>query len=120
MPIWTALIFFFSSRRRHTRSLCDWSSDVCSSDLGHQDNEGSPEEVARNDASPRPVICDHELTTHIHRKVDAEITKSNHPEERDIRPRKGVPVGGIVEVHCGWVPIDQPHDAGEEYQERSE
>src|SRR5947207_725818 len=23
---------FFSSRRRHTRSLCDWSSDVCSSD----------------------------------------------------------------------------------------
>src|SRR5260221_12001073 len=25
--------FFFSSRRRHTISLCDWSSDVCSSDL---------------------------------------------------------------------------------------
>ena len=24
---------FFSGRRRHTRSLCDWSSDVCSSDL---------------------------------------------------------------------------------------
>src|SRR5260221_9865691 len=24
---------FFSSRSRHTRSLCDWSSDVCSSDL---------------------------------------------------------------------------------------
>src|ERR671933_1486864 len=28
-----AFSFFFSSRRRHTRSLCDWSSDVCSSDL---------------------------------------------------------------------------------------
>src|SRR5438874_13314551 len=27
--------FFFSSRRRHTRSLRDWSSDVCSSDLSH-------------------------------------------------------------------------------------
>src|SRR5207248_6018637 len=26
--------FFFSSRRRHTRSYGDWSSDVCSSDLG--------------------------------------------------------------------------------------
>src|SRR5207249_8522785 len=26
--------FFFSSRRRHTRSKRDWSSDVCSSDLG--------------------------------------------------------------------------------------
>src|SRR5438034_6050400 len=33
-----SLFFFFSSRRRHTRSLCDWSSDVCSSDL---DEEGS-------------------------------------------------------------------------------
>src|SRR2546430_7116767 len=27
------LCFFFSSRRRHTRFDCDWSSDVCSSDL---------------------------------------------------------------------------------------
>src|SRR6266511_5180794 len=27
-------IFFFSSRRRHTRFSRDWSSDVCSSDLG--------------------------------------------------------------------------------------
>src|SRR5699024_11415556 len=27
------VIFFFSSRRRHTRSKRDWSSDVCSSDL---------------------------------------------------------------------------------------
>src|SRR5204863_6486236 len=29
----TVFCFFFSSRRRHTRSLRDWSSDVCSSDL---------------------------------------------------------------------------------------
>src|SRR5699024_11824537 len=28
-----SLLFFFSSRRRHTRSKRDWSSDVCSSDL---------------------------------------------------------------------------------------
>src|SRR2546430_16173362 len=27
--------FFFSSRRRHTRFDCDWSSDVCSSDLNY-------------------------------------------------------------------------------------
>src|SRR2546430_4497302 len=31
------LCYFFSSRRRHTRFDCDWSSDVCSSDL-----HGSP------------------------------------------------------------------------------
>src|SRR6266576_4861814 len=29
-----SFVFFFSGRRRHTRSLRDWSSDVCSSDLG--------------------------------------------------------------------------------------
>src|SRR5690606_40875880 len=28
--------FFFSSRRRHTRFSRDWSSDVCSSDLGEE------------------------------------------------------------------------------------
>src|SRR3989442_8295357 len=31
------VFFFFSSRRRHTRCGRDWSSDVCSSDLLHQD-----------------------------------------------------------------------------------
>src|SRR5256885_10139118 len=34
MPVTqVALLFFFSSRRRHTRLQGDWSSDVCSSDL---------------------------------------------------------------------------------------
>src|SRR2546427_10637491 len=32
-PCWSFRVFFFSSRRRHTRFDCDWSSDVCSSDL---------------------------------------------------------------------------------------
>src|SRR5260370_31335256 len=36
--------FFFSSRRRHTRFKCDWSSDVCSSDL--TDGDGELEAVA--------------------------------------------------------------------------
>src|SRR5215813_12043876 len=34
------LAFFFSSRRRHTRCGRDWSSDVCSSDLGERDGCG--------------------------------------------------------------------------------
>src|SRR3712207_1261879 len=34
--------FFFSSRRRHTRYWRDWSSDVCSSDLGVRGGEGPP------------------------------------------------------------------------------
>src|ERR1019366_1824877 len=30
----SGVVYFFSSRRRHTRLVSDWSSDVCSSDLG--------------------------------------------------------------------------------------
>src|SRR5256885_15089473 len=37
--------FFFSSRRRHTRLQGDWSSDVCSSDLGVVDVEGKDAEI---------------------------------------------------------------------------
>src|SRR5262245_50904733 len=33
--LYFVVFFFFSSRRRHTRCLSDWCSDVCSSDLGH-------------------------------------------------------------------------------------
>src|SRR2546430_7586807 len=41
---WTTICwFFFSSRRRHTRFDCDWSSDVCSSDLVRT-AEGRPED----------------------------------------------------------------------------
>src|SRR5690242_21501224 len=37
--------FFFSSRRRHTRLTCDWSSDVCSSDLaGVQERRAAGDE----------------------------------------------------------------------------
>src|SRR5699024_8104527 len=34
------IVFFFSSRRRHTRSKRDWSSDVCSSDLAKVYSDG--------------------------------------------------------------------------------
>src|SRR5437762_3869240 len=36
---WGLCFFFFSSRRRHTRYIGDWSSDVCSSDLTSVDRE---------------------------------------------------------------------------------
>ena len=35
---WGLFVFFFSSRRRHTRYWRDWSSDVCSSDLLRKKN----------------------------------------------------------------------------------
>src|SRR5215204_1021877 len=49
MPAPSLHFFFFSSRRRHTRSLCDWSSDVCSSDLPQVGVEGGPVEQWRQE-----------------------------------------------------------------------
>src|SRR5438045_8735751 len=57
------MCFFFSSRRRHTRCLSDWSSDVCSSDLeaGFQRAErvatdGQPGVFATLDAGAQRTI----------------------------------------------------------------
>src|SRR5205085_6019828 len=48
------IFFFFSSRRRHTRFDCDWSSDVCSSDL----LVGEPEryDIADEAIETEPVL----------------------------------------------------------------
>src|SRR5699024_4334840 len=74
--------FFFSSRRRHTRSKRDWSSDVCSSDLGHSVSsfylqfqsaldslgvDGSIPDATPFDLSDadRPFVEDHEHATYV-------------------------------------------------------
>src|SRR6266850_7402907 len=44
--------FFFSSRRRHTRLQGDWSSDVCSSDLGSFDFLGTTRQTLFTQLEP--------------------------------------------------------------------
>src|SRR6266850_7067562 len=50
------IVFFFSSRRRHTRLQGDWSSDVCSSDLlaarGGQGGRGNAHFLSNNRRAP--------------------------------------------------------------------
>src|SRR3989337_4230052 len=49
-------IFFFSSRRRHTRCYRDWSSDVCSSDLSPRPSKSpTPNASARGELVLRAV-----------------------------------------------------------------
>src|SRR2546430_12602119 len=51
--------FFFSSRRRHTRFDCDWSSDVCSSDLdriSRREQGMTPYEVMLSESQERMLI----------------------------------------------------------------
>src|SRR2546430_4835093 len=62
------LFFFFSSRRRHTRFDCDWSSDVCSSDLD--------------------PVAEAELTQHLHVEQGA-LLEPLRLEEPVLRLEKG-------------------------------
>src|SRR5438046_8145500 len=56
-------LFFFSSRRRHTRLVSDWSSDVCSSDLGRE--RGRHRDLRARSGAARTehdrLLGDHEL-----------------------------------------------------------
>src|SRR5208337_4174200 len=65
------VFFFFSSRRRHTRYIGDWSSDVCSSDLGEQRTREPAAKLAQNaigsfaienrvDRLQRPVLVEND------------------------------------------------------------
>src|SRR5206468_8520329 len=60
--------FFFSSRRRHTRSDRDWSSDVCSSDLRFvQLDEKGAKEIAKDPAGYKASL---EASLAVLRRVD--------------------------------------------------
>src|SRR5690349_21965053 len=71
-----SIFFFFSSRRRHTRSLRDWSSDVCSSDLAHQ---GERRDLQRDRGRPGP-LAHHDVDPEVlHREVEHLLGGPRHP-----------------------------------------
>src|SRR5262245_62845050 len=80
-------VFFFSSRRRHTRCLSDWSSDVCSSDLDeHPAAERSvhPGDGPRVFARGRAIlelaldvfVADSEVETLCYRPDECQVQRS--------------------------------------------
>src|SRR5256886_9283141 len=72
------LFFFFSSRRRHTRFDCDWSSDVCSSDL-------SPGEKRQAQIDGRGVQGIHRLgQLHSERLVAVEVASGGNQNLSEI------------------------------------
>src|SRR5438270_9843444 len=94
--------FFFSSRRRHTRFDCDWSSDVCSSDLKicndqkFYDRRGKLQTGTRN-CSTLPCTDDGQigcLTTVAFKAAD---TTAFSPSDRSEERRVG------KECRCWWV-----------------
>src|SRR5260370_26305427 len=86
----SGFFFFFSSRRRHTRFKCDWSSDVCSSDLQKL-------EILKNDADP-PAIARHIAAAERrdvgglekHRTLRRTLFHEKHFHQRRLADRKSV------------------------------
>src|SRR5262245_64092735 len=76
------LYFFFSSRRRHTRCLSDWSSDVCSSDLSHVE----PLVRAVRAAGNANVTTAHQNTDHSwsDKRIALEAAVLSRSEERRV------------------------------------
>src|SRR5690242_21629255 len=80
MSVVDVLYFFFSSRRRHTRLTCDWSSDVCSSDL----ERVGPAEVAARLLLDRAIAVSTELSDGATRDAAAGVAHANRSEERRV------------------------------------
>src|SRR5699024_5182590 len=75
------ILFFFSSRRRHTRSKRDWSSDVCSSDLSRR-------EIMSAQFSVMPFRYSNDVAAMV-----------AFPEELGLRRR--IDSEGFAELHAG-------------------
>src|SRR6267142_6872861 len=103
--------FFFSSRRRHTRLTCDWSSDVCSSDL-------APSEVRTTVAGGTPLSITEETEYPFRGEVRLKLA-SERPVEFPLLLRipawaqrasvsvngqavEGVRAGQFVRVQRAW------------------
>src|SRR5260370_32335810 len=88
--------FFFSSRRRHTRFKCDWSSDVCSSDLAEPAAIVEPEPIAiQPEAEP----------------VFAQAEAMDAPEFEPIGQGQPIPQLTLIE-EASMIDITEPEPAG--------
>src|SRR5256886_11509736 len=92
--------FFFSSRRRHTRFDCDWSSDVCSSDLERQEAEDDRGDTAKGQSPPVPC-----QRVDIHVTVSSPLRRSSHDHHSQHR-RSRLPLS----AHYAHSPPEPPRD----------
>src|SRR5438309_11803940 len=99
------MLFFFSSRRRHTRWNCDWSSDVCSSDLVDLHPGAGEElvEVLAREPSVRWEAPDLEVHVAVH-----GVSEPFGDEALDQRDHLGDVLGGL-RLDVGWRDPDRRH-----------
>src|SRR5207237_2570448 len=69
------VFFFFSSRRRHTRFKCDWSSDVCSSDLSTASTSIVALSVSISAITSPDLTVSPSFTNHFERSEERRVGK---------------------------------------------
>src|SRR6267143_1329805 len=80
------MYFFFSSRRRHTRWNCDWSSDVCSSDLLaialRVEKRADAEPISRDEDSLGVAVvdCERKLSVQAHEQIHSPFFVAMHED----------------------------------------
>src|SRR5271168_4968698 len=87
-----AILFFFSSRRRHTRSYGDWSSDVCSSDL----LQHAP--IADADTAPGSFVAD-VLEDEAWKSFKLVLGTQLGEEVIEVETRHGIPTTYLSPAH---------------------
>src|SRR2546430_3022130 len=92
-------VFFFSSRRRHTRFDCDWSSDVCSSDLEMHRAQVVGEDFEHGSRADGPGVQDPLAENRQHRQDTLEGGARAAGEDRDIPGGGAVTAAGRSEEH---------------------
>src|SRR3989454_9561242 len=117
MTVLSQMIFFFSSRRRHTRLQGDWSSDVCSSDLTGFEN-GLFEEALRLYAkvlefNPRNAVAWTgqvrmliELNEFEEAKKWADKALERFPDEPELLASKAVALARLGDLQAAMVYSD--------------
>src|SRR2546430_6322286 len=106
------VVFFFSSRRRHTRFDCDWSSDVCSSDLSRfvqRYRQSVASAIVRSGATNRSGLSALMKLNH-HRAGSGEPLVLIHGIGS--RWQMWEPVLGAVEAEREVIALDLPGFAG--------
>src|SRR5438034_1931450 len=101
------LFFFFSSRRRHTRSLCDWSSDVCSSDLVR--GEDAVADVAQRPAGIEVlelVPAGHQAIEPAEQVVPRHDANLEFPGETELLRHRGDRRGAGARIHAPGIRRD--------------
>src|SRR5690242_21395399 len=84
--LFSFVFFFFSSRRRHTRLTCDWSSDVCSSDLllGGRQRQQRVGIDLHNDSPREPSEMRLRFVRILSRSVSIRLRRRRRSEERRV------------------------------------